>query len=745
VNLPWTRFFQHDGYQPGQIEHARLPRLLVFLTVTVAILATAQVTESNPYLALFAIVASGLGSVISWQRRSAKNWWIKLILALLMLVALANFLYEIAANPYDPRIPLAHLLIWLQVLHSFDLPRRKDVFYSLWVALILISVAATASRDNSFGFFLVLYAGLSLASLIASHLSSQAVSVHNFRLWRRFSLPSILLILGSSVLVYALLPRYDGMKVQTFPVSMKIEGLPAFNGEIKNPAYPSRGGQGSQQQRQKREFDPYAYYGFSTSLDLNYRGQLADHVVMRVRSSIPSYWRGMAFDQYDGLSWSMARPYELKDKTARRPPIWIREAQKLQQNIVPRERVVQTFYIEYDQSNLIFNAPYAEFIYFPADYIMVDSYGGLRSPIELFKNTAYTLVSDIPNFSAVKLREVSWEQARRPEVEADYYALPPLPARVQTLTQELSAQATNPFDAVKALETHLKERFPYDLNVPEFPEHRDTVDYFLFEQQAGYCEHFASSLAVMARQLGLASRLVTGYTTGQYNPMTGYFEVRGNDAHGWVEIYFPHHGWVPFDPTPGFSASLSQTSVNQESSLKQIWNYFLDMLPDNLKKQLNQFWQALANLLAKTFGFLMAILTFLPLRALILCVSAAIAITLLIVFWRYRQQQSSQNSRFLPSYATDPQRREFVHKYLELLALLNPNSPDREQLTPHEQLAQLTQELSPELQAELRELTERYYEIRYAQAPLETERLALATQRMAVLKRELRDVQRQRV
>ena len=73
-----------------------------------------------------------------------------------MLLALVNFLSDIYKNPYDARVPLAYLLIWLQVLHSFDLPRRKDLFYSLWVALILISVAATISRDVFFGIYLLL-------------------------------------------------------------------------------------------------------------------------------------------------------------------------------------------------------------------------------------------------------------------------------------------------------------------------------------------------------------------------------------------------------------------------------------------------------------------------------------------------------------------------------------------------------------------------------------------------------------
>ncbi len=82
----------------------------------------------------------------------------------------------------------------------------------------------------------------------------------------------------------------------------------------------------------------------------------------------------------------------------------------------------------------------------------------------------------------------------------------------------------------------------------------DTVEYFLFEQRRGYCEQFASSLAVMACSIGIPARVATGYVPGEYNPFTGLHEVRANDAHAWVEVYFPGYGWSTFDPTPGSTA-----------------------------------------------------------------------------------------------------------------------------------------------------------------------------------------------
>jgi hypothetical protein len=83
----------------------------------------------------------------------------------------------------------------------------------------------------------------------------------------------------------------------------------------------------------------------------------------------------------------------------------------------------------------------------------------------------------------------------------------------------------------------------------------DVVEYFLFEQRRGYCEQFSSSLAVMARSLGIPARVATGYAPGEYNPFTGLYEVRASDAHAWVEVYFPGYGWSTFDPTPSFDST----------------------------------------------------------------------------------------------------------------------------------------------------------------------------------------------
>ncbi|MGZ3476782.1 MAG: transglutaminase family protein [Polyangiales bacterium] len=89
----------------------------------------------------------------------------------------------------------------------------------------------------------------------------------------------------------------------------------------------------------------------------------------------------------------------------------------------------------------------------------------------------------------------------------------------------------------------------YDLNVGAFKT-RDPIAEFLFEKKRGYCEYFASSLAVLLRLEGVPTRFVTGFNVGSDNKVGEHYEVHDADAHAWVEAYVEGRGWLVADPTP---------------------------------------------------------------------------------------------------------------------------------------------------------------------------------------------------
>jgi hypothetical protein len=91
--------------------------------------------------------------------------------------------------------------------------------------------------------------------------------------------------------------------------------------------------------------------------------------------------------------------------------------------------------------------------------------------------------------------------------------------------------------------------YGYTLQLPDRTP-KDPISNFLFERKQGHCEYFASAMAVMLRSIGIPSRLVNGFSGGEFNDLTSQYVIRESDAHSWVEAYIPGQGWMEFDPTP---------------------------------------------------------------------------------------------------------------------------------------------------------------------------------------------------
>ena len=130
-----------------------------------------------------------------------------------------------------------------------------------------------------------------------------------------------------------------------------------------------------------------------------------------------------------------------------------------------------------------------------------------------------------------------------------YLELPPLDPRIPELARTWSAGTQNQFGQALEIERRLKRNYGYTLELLPSLVH-DPLANFLFDRKKGHCEYFASAMAVMLRTLGIPSRIVTGFQSGIYNPISGRQLIRTSDAHSWVEAYLPRRGWITFDPTP---------------------------------------------------------------------------------------------------------------------------------------------------------------------------------------------------
>lgn len=561
-------------------------RIWVGLNVTVALLATAAQLEWPEFI-WPCIALTLFGMWVSHRLRYRNNWEIKAALSILMFLALGNFFYGLSRSYYDPREPLAELLMWLQALHSCDLPTRKDLSYSLLSGLILMSVAAVLSVEFSFVVFLVLYyvtaivsLNWSTRSLIAERTGWRPSRVATVSWSGSLGLGFRVLALGA--VVVALMPRLEGFRIRALPVSWesRLQHPTVSQGEVQNPYYPSQ--LSPEQMRRNSAFNPDGYAGFNTLVDLQMRGRLSAERVFQARTNIPCYFRGLTFDHYDGQFWTQEQT-TLRTRTVVNPPFNFRPAAY---NPVD---VVQIFYVDRPLPNLVLFCPDAYQVFFPSQTLYEDVAGCLRAPFTLDKGMVYSVVSRQSRMDSERIRRLP---RRDPEMKqmAHYRQLPAgLPGRVRRLAQQITADKKNHFDAVVALSQHLQTHYRYNLDVPRYPEGQDVVDHFLFDAKEGYCEHFASAMVVFCRSVGLPARYATGYLPGQLNPFSGFREVFGNDAHAWAEVYLPGYGWMTIDPTPGGNAL---PEVHSEPKAEERWLglAMLKYLSDRLEGR----WQGLS-------------------------------------------------------------------------------------------------------------------------------------------------------
>ena len=571
----WLEFLKRQKQAP---EESIAFRVAVAVNVSVAILATAAQLQwdSNP---LMCLVATWLAMALSYRARKRNNWEIKALLSIAMLGAMLVFFQHLARSTNDPRVPLAELLLWLQTLHSFDLPARKDLNYSLLVAVTLISIAAVMSVDLSFGAYLAAYLLTAMNALYWNQLATVRALVPAMPPTGAVPPPSLLLRVCAFILLcLALMPRYQSFRLRSLPVNWQMQfKLPRVSGGLlHNSAFPNASS--PEEFRKKAHFSADSYAGFNSFVDLQMRGHLSDEVVIRARVSAFAYYRALAFVHYDGQFWSRSQkpPQTLVTEF---PPMNI-PCNVPEEN---SEEVVQIFYVEKGLPNVILSASQPSQLYFPSQQIFFDQDHDLLSPYELAEGTEYSVISRRQNLSAARLREFKGHDRGWKRL-AEYRELPAaLPARVGDLAREITARESSPYGQALALCSYLQNHFQYDLDTPVYPDNRDVTDYFLFESRRGCCELFATAMAVMGRSIGLTTRYVTGYLPGDYNPLTGYQEIRAHHAHAWVEVFLPGFGWSSFDPTPGAVGSLEAAAQVDHSGwvLGEYLRYTLSALRRN--------------------------------------------------------------------------------------------------------------------------------------------------------------------
>ncbi|HVM01563.1 MAG TPA: DUF3488 and transglutaminase-like domain-containing protein, partial [Acidimicrobiales bacterium] len=276
------------------------------------------------------------------------------------------------------------------------------------------------------------------------------------------------------------------------------------------------------------------------------RGRLVDQSrteVFTVRADQRAYWRLTSLDTFDGRIWSSDASYQPVGERLPPPERGAAEA--------PGDHFEQEFTIRSLSSIWLPAAYRPERVEGAGDVSYNDDLGSLITGEDTTDGLTYRVQSTAPGLDAEALAGAV-AAPRTIDVER-FTRLPPVDASVRQLAATLAGSAgRSPYARALAIQEHFRQGFVYDLDVGAGHD-EEALERFLFEDRRGYCEQFAGAFAVLARAVGLPTRVAVGFTPGEVGD-NGLFHVRGLNAHAWPEVFLEGFGWVAFEPTPGRGA-----------------------------------------------------------------------------------------------------------------------------------------------------------------------------------------------
>jgi transglutaminase-like putative cysteine protease len=304
------------------------------------------------------------------------------------------------------------------------------------------------------------------------------------------------------------------------------------------------------------------------------------------------YWKFINLDTYDGEFWTysaqdISRPQSEGD--------WEAEDLAFIGSTVRVESVVQIVSLRLGVLPVLYSPRSLA----TADELLSRSYrvsedGSVFTDARTREELLYQVISDIPSMDLSVVAssggalspifenaraagefpvEPSSVQAPLPSSRVrDFYTELPddFPEEVQELAREITAQTSTAFERASVLELYFRETggFVYDASASTGSSSLDLTawltDVDSRNYRTGYCEQFATAMALMARTLNIPARLALGFTPGEVVDQNGdeYIYVRAKNAHAWVELYIPGQGWLRFDPTPR-GDGINPATVNQ--------------------------------------------------------------------------------------------------------------------------------------------------------------------------------------
>ncbi|HEY2964719.1 MAG TPA: transglutaminaseTgpA domain-containing protein [Actinomycetota bacterium] len=273
--------------------------------------------------------------------------------------------------------------------------------------------------------------------------------------------------------------------------------------------------------------------------------------LFEVKTSDPQYWRLLTLDEFDGAEWRSSDPDGSAGQTVTAPAV-LPQAPGFDFPVdtPPTKNFTFRVLTDFDNAHAL---PMAQT---PVEITAGDLGdvrwdptrgqafldGGLEAGLE------YGINSRVVVPTAAQLDQVqdltAVQYGRWTELPTD------LDPRIEQIAHDWTQGEDSDYDKVLAIQQHFHtDGFRYDPNV-EVADDADALLTFLTQTKAGFCQQYATTMAVLVRELGLPARIAIGYQAGTARD-DGTYLVQSKNAHAWVEVFFEGYGWLQFEPTPG--------------------------------------------------------------------------------------------------------------------------------------------------------------------------------------------------
>lgn len=432
------------------------------------------------------------------------------------LAYIAFFPIDFYFLSHDSLTATVHGVCFLATIKILTAKTNRDYAYTGVISFIELIAASLLSAQASFFVYLALYVVFAIAAFTSAEIrrgaernrQQVALPPRGGVAWRlaAVAITATFGILIITAGLFLIVPRTARMAAMLFPNAPRLTA-------------------------------------FSNVVDLGGFGKISrdDRAVMHVLSyggPLPPNlkWRGGALTRFNGKKWDEP---PLPGRTIPTMHGYAEVADLNQRSRRDGTRLLYRVDLQNSGGGTLFIAGIPEFINADVRALFVSQEDTLRALAPASESLRYEVAAH--SGPPLEWPLTAFERVR-------YLNLPPLDVRIYQLAREWAGDGT-PLERALRIQQHLRTDFKYALDGPERPVADPLAD-FLFVRKEGYCEYFASAMAVMLRSEGIPSRVATGFQSGYYNDVSGLYVIRASDAHAWVEAWIEGRGWTTFDPTP---------------------------------------------------------------------------------------------------------------------------------------------------------------------------------------------------